>query len=265
MNQFRRVEHHMHTAISLAGSGFDGEMADAFFDRIRELEDLLSRFRPASHISRLARHELGVDDVDPAVRTIVTECERLRVLTAGDFDHEPRRRSGDPQAPVLDVNALAKGWIVEDAATILRLHAIEFIVNAGGDVVASSRPSGRPWRIGIQHPSRADALLGTFELDAGAVATSGAYERGDHIRGKDAGSLLSVTVAGPDLAHADALATAVYAAGVAPPAWWRDVDAAYGLLTLSIDNRLRWFAPTTGTGVRFAFPAGSRVREVVAT
>src|SRR5207244_2604011 len=56
-----------------------------------------------------------------------------------------------------------------------------------------------------------------------AVATSGAYARGDHVldphtAGPPAG-VLSVTVAGPDLATADAYATAAFAMGTAGPAW----------------------------------------------
>ena len=83
----------------------------------------------------------------------------------------------------------------------------------------------------------------------GAVATSGGYERGDHIRSTRDPVLTSVTVVGPDLADADALSTAVFAAGLSPPAWWADVDPSYGLLTLSAGRRLRWLPPRAGTGV----------------
>jgi thiamine biosynthesis lipoprotein len=53
----------------------------------------------------------------------------------------------------------------------------------------------------------------------GAVATSAAYERGDHVldphTGAPARAALSATVTGPDLTLADALATGLFAAGVA--------------------------------------------------
>jgi thiamine biosynthesis lipoprotein len=55
------------------------------------------------------------------------------------------------------------------------------------------------------------------------VATSGAYERGRHIvdphTGAPPAGVLSVTVIGPDLATADAYATAAFAMGEAGPAW----------------------------------------------
>jgi thiamine biosynthesis lipoprotein len=55
------------------------------------------------------------------------------------------------------------------------------------------------------------------------VATSGAYERGAHVvdphRGRAAAGVRSVTVVGPDLATADAYATAAFAMGAAAPEW----------------------------------------------
>ena len=56
-----------------------------------------------------------------------------------------------------------------------------------------------------------------------AVATSGDYERGDHVSGRANRSrrdrLRSVTVVGPRLAFTDAYATAVYAMGLEGLAW----------------------------------------------
>ena len=55
------------------------------------------------------------------------------------------------------------------------------------------------------------------------MATSGTYERGDHVinprTGKAARGLRSVTVVGPDLARADAYATAALAMGEAGIRW----------------------------------------------
>ena len=42
--------------------------------------------------------------------------------------------------------------------------------------------TGGPWRVGIRHPWEADKLSWVLALTDGAVATSGTYERGDHVR-----------------------------------------------------------------------------------
>jgi FAD:protein FMN transferase len=56
-----------------------------------------------------------------------------------------------------------------------------------------------------------------IEVSDGGVATSGRYERGDHVldplTGHAATTWMSITVAGPDLGFADAYATAAMALG----------------------------------------------------
>ena len=62
-----------------------------------------------------------------------------------------------------------------------------------------------------------------------AIATSGAYARGDHVLDPHTGlpptGLLSVTITGPELATADAYATAAFAmGGTRGPAWTAQLD-----------------------------------------
>jgi thiamine biosynthesis lipoprotein len=93
------------------------------------------------------------------------------------------------------------------------------MINAGGDIAVYGRPApGLTWRIGIQHPLARDRIILTADLaGAGAVATSGSYERGEHVvdprTGRPTTALLSATVIGHDLGYADALATGLYASG----------------------------------------------------
>jgi thiamine biosynthesis lipoprotein len=91
---------------------------------------------------------------------------------------------------------------------------------AGGDVLCiGSPPDGDTWRVGIRDPFHRDRSIASLGVGQGAVATSGAYERGDHVRGSGAGDLASVTVVGQSLGVADALATAIYASGSSDPTW----------------------------------------------
>jgi thiamine biosynthesis lipoprotein len=56
-------------------------------------------------------------------------------------------------------------------------------IDAGGDIAAYGAPEdGQPWRIGVRHPLDPDAMILVAEINGpGAVATSGTYERGDHL------------------------------------------------------------------------------------
>ena len=78
----------------------------------------------------------------------------------------------------LDLGGYAKGHALDDAAAILKKHAIaNALVNIGGNVIALGAHGDRPWRVGIQHP-RQPGTLATLELrDGEAIGTSGDYQR----------------------------------------------------------------------------------------
>ena len=73
------------------------------------------------------------------------------------------------------------------------------------------------------------------------MATSGSYERGDHVldayTGKPAASALSATVCGPDLAMADAFATGLLAAGAS--GFDAIITAGYQALIVTPDRAVR--------------------------
>jgi FAD:protein FMN transferase len=74
-----------------------------------------------------------------------------------------------------------------------------------------------------------------------AVATSGAYERGEHLLDPRAGAtrfdVLSVTVIGPDLGLADAYSTAAFAMGVDGPGWTLGLEG-YESMTILADEQV---------------------------
>ncbi|WP_461247745.1 FAD:protein FMN transferase [Treponema sp. R6D11] len=86
------------------------------------------------------------------------------------------------------------------------------LINAGGDIFAL----GEKWKVGLKDPNSEDLLL-VLDIKDLAVATSGNYERGDHIYNPINGlkpdeSVLSCTVIHESPAQADAYATALFAA-----------------------------------------------------
>lgn len=242
----RRVEHHMGTVISLHAHDAPDTAVERFFDEIRALEALMSRFDDDSEVLRIERGELTFDDASPQVREVIGRCEDLRSSTGGAFDHRPII-DGERY---LDPNGFAKGWIVEQALVHLQLAGVSsYFVNAGGDVVVGAPPPGRSsWRVGIAHPEEPTAVLATIRLDRSAIATSGCYERGEHIRRtrtRETDDLASVSVIGPELATADALATAVFAGGRPRPSWWR-CDSSYGIIASTASGRVLYTDDLTG-------------------
>jgi FAD:protein FMN transferase len=217
-----RVEHIMGTAISidLRDPEVDGEVVEAAFDWLRRVDARFSPYQPGSEISRLGRGELTVEECHVDVGEVLSLCEDLRRETGGVFNAWSCRPDGR-----LDPSGVVKGWAVERAAEILKSGgAGNFCLNAGGDVVIRGEAeSGHAWRIGIRHPNDATALAAVVHGYDLAVATSGSYERGNHIVDARTGippvGLLSLTVAGPSLTMADAYATVGFAMGRAGVAW----------------------------------------------
>jgi len=215
-------------------------VVDAVIADLRDIDARFSPYRPDSEVSRLGRGQLALDDASPDLRYVVTRCERLRLDSDGAFDAWAHRRDGR-----FDPSGFVKGWAIEEAAQALVLAgARDWAINAGGDVLARGESApGRGWRVGIRHPDRAGALAGVLTVRDLAVATSGTYERGDHIRdprsGREATQLTSVTVIGPSLASADAFATAAFVMGVDGPAWVAG-HVGYGVYAITADGRVRW-------------------------
>src|SRR5690242_14636431 len=191
---------------------------------------------------RLARDELAVDGVSPEVAEVLALSERMRCETSGAFDIAFGAR--DPGAPQLDPSGIVKGWAIARAAAMLEAaDARCFSINAGGDVITRGRPEGTAgWRVGIQHPWERDRVAAVLQLDDAAVATSGLYERSEHVldarSGLPARDLVSATVVGPDAACADAYATATVALGPTDGMRWLATRAGYEGMAITRERTL---------------------------
>ena len=132
------------------------------------------------------------------------------------------------EALKIDLSAIAKGFMIDKAAAILRAKGIDSaLINAGGDIYCIGKNGDKPWRVGIKDPEQKDALLGTQELLNQAIATSGGYEQFFEFEGKQyshlidprtgfpvSNSILSVSVISRECTMSDSLATAFFVMGL---------------------------------------------------
>lgn len=178
---------------------------------LHSVDAVFSTWKPNSPLSRLRRGEIELPDAPAEVAAVLDLCAAVHHASGGWFD--PWAMPGG-----VDPTGLVKGWAGQAALDVLAsAGAGAAMVNAGGDVATFGQPEpGRPWLIGIRHPRDPRRIVAVVEAP-GAVATSGTYERGDHIvdprTGSSCSAVASATVTGPDLAMADGLATALMAAG----------------------------------------------------
>ena len=92
----------------------------------------------------------------------------------------------DPQM-ILDLGAIAKGYIADEAAAVLQEHGVtSAIVDLGGNIyVVGQSWRGEPWNVGIQDPNNArGSVLGAIKEEDKTVVTSGIYERYLEVDGK---------------------------------------------------------------------------------
>ncbi len=93
----------------------------------------------------------------------------------------------------IDFGGVVKEYAVDRAAALCMEMGIQNgIVNLGGDIkVIGPHADGNPWRVGIRHPRDTGAVLQTIELHAGALASSGDYERCIMLNGVRYGHVLN--------------------------------------------------------------------------
>ena len=176
--------------IEVRDAHVDPAALDRAFAWFRWVDATFSTYKPDSVISRLNRGELPLSEAHPEVRAVLERCAELQQETDGYFDiHSAMLRQwerlGDAalRLGAVEPAGLVKGWAVDRAARILDAAGAEnYSIDAGGDIRVRGGPApGRPWRVGIQHPLQRDKVAAVVAATDLAIATSGAYERGDHI------------------------------------------------------------------------------------
>ncbi|MEV0393041.1 FAD:protein FMN transferase [Polymorphospora rubra] len=209
-------------------------LGEAIGDAVAELRAIdvtYSPLREGSLVSRLRRGEVAPEAYPPLL-DIVERCSAMRAATDGWFDAWAVPGGFDP-------SGLIKGWAVERAAARLRAAGIEdYAVVSGADLtVRGHAPHGGPWRVAIHHPYQTKRLPIMLAMTGGAVGTSGVAGHQNHVvdphTGEAVHHLAAATVTGPDLAVADAYATALFAAGRAGLAWFPTADGYRALLAPS--------------------------------
>lgn len=228
--------HHVHTwgtviVLELRAEVLDRAAASAACEaaavELRKIDALFSTFRDDSAVTALRQGRLLASDAPPEVRHVIDRCRLLRDQTDGTFD--PWAASGG-----FDPSGFVKGWGADRAADALLAHGfINVSVNAAGDVTCRGEadPGQGGWRIGVADPRDPLQIITSALVTDAHLATSGRYERGDHIvdpstglRATDVASASVLSTSGGD---ADALATALMVRGPAGLPWITAPSSAY--------------------------------------
>jgi thiamine biosynthesis lipoprotein len=143
----------------------------------------------------------------------------------------------------VDFSSNAKGYAVDALVLALQdMGADAGFVDIGGEIRTFGVPKKhRPWRIGIQSPIEAGAIVGVIEGLTMAVATSGNYLNHvngvGHIldprkKGPVSHNLISVSVIADTCFVADTLATGLFVMGEEEARRWLDEHPKYPALLM---------------------------------
>ena len=259
---------------------------------VRRIESAYSRYRPDSIVSRInAAAGKSAIETDEETDALLDYADALHASSGGLFDitsgvlrrawnfREKRVPAAVELAPLLaltgwdkvertpglvrlavegmelDFGGFGKEYAADRAAMLLRAAGVRHgYVNLGGDLrVIGPQPDGTPWRIAIRHPRDPDAVAGSIDVHAGALASSGDYERFIEVNGKRYCHVLnpvdgmsvdywqSVSVVAPVAIAAGSYATVAMLMGAGGLAFLEES----GLGFLAVDHAGRTFSRNT--------------------
>lgn len=245
------------TTISIKLLHTDEEQAraalSAAVNAVREVDQLMSLYRPSSQLSQLNR-DGELHQADPRLLYVLQQAQALSRLSGGAFDvtvqplwqaangernlKEALRQVGWQRlslqqshitlgAPGMGVtlNGLAQGYGADLALAALKAHGIQHaLLDTGEFATLGQGADHQPWNLAIRDPRHADALAQVLAADGRFMASSGDYAttfskdfRQHHIFDPSTGhsplELASVSVLAPTGVLADGLSTAMMVMG----------------------------------------------------
>ena len=198
------------------------------YKRLEQINQLYSPYISTSQLSKFWSQSQNLSDMSKEFRSIYDECIKYEKLTDGYFSAFFEKR--------YNPTGYVKGWAIEQVSKKIKKDGFDdYCINLSGDMKFSS--SGEKiWRVAIQNPFDKNKSIAVLALKNGAIATSGNYERGEHILNPKKPNVISdiagVTIVGEDIIKADVLATAIYAMGLSKAKKFLDKEQDYQALII---------------------------------
>ena len=254
------------TVVTLNLWGAPDGLMDEVWAACERYENLLSKTIASSDVSRINNAKGETVTVDPETWEILRRAKEISAVTGGAFSitiapvtalwtftdtvsnavptdearlaalplvDDQKIELGEnntvtlPAGMQIDLGGIAKGYIADKVAEIIRAKAYAGIVSLGGNVyTVGQKPDGSRFSVGVKDPMNTASYLGVIYTGDGTVVTSGTYERGfsfggvrfHHILDPETGwpsqsDLVSATFVMESSMTADALATACIVIG----------------------------------------------------
>ena len=254
------------TVVTLTLYGAPEGLIDEVWAACARYEGLLSKTIATSDVSRINAAQGKPVTVDPETWEILRRAKEISAQTGGAFSitiapvsalwtftgtetnvvptdekrlsmlplvDDQKIQLGEnntvtlPAGMQIDLGGIAKGYIADKVAELIRNTGCAGLISLGGNVYTVGRkPDGSKFSVGVRDPESTSGYLGVIYTGDGTVVTSGTYERGfsfggvryHHILDPKTGwpsqsDLVSATFVMESSMTADALATACIVIG----------------------------------------------------
>lgn len=186
------------------------EMKNAILLYTENFEKNFSRFLPQSKVNAFRKSKAGDYVVSSDFLYLLQSADRLRFLTNGKYDPAvasifedvgygnakeltPLKRDGENIIPswtlsgsilsidgpiAFDFGGIGKGYCIDGVATLLRNAGYKyFLVEGGGDMVATTKSDGSSFCVAVEYPGKPDTAASIVNLSNQGIAVSDIFRR----------------------------------------------------------------------------------------
>ncbi len=195
--------------VRIDGASVTEEVKQNIFHFTQHFEKRFSRFLRESEVNAFRTSHRGLYPISSDFFSLLHQADILRTVTRGRYNpvvasfleeigygntknlpHFNRVREDIPQwalknqmlfidGPIaFDFGGIGKGYCIDKIADILKRAGYEyFLVDGGGDMFATTKASGDPFRVAIEYPGKPNMAVGTITLSHQGLAMSDGFRR----------------------------------------------------------------------------------------
>jgi len=196
--------------ITTDGEDLKEDVKAAILEYVKVFENQFSRFLPDSESNGFCEAGAGEYAISDEFAQLLTIADGLRTITSGVYDPGVGKlleRAGydakyrmEPEEDVeqfvlpkwshkekiltidssivFDFGGIGKGYCIDRVSDILKKFGYKyFLVDAGGDIFATTKKGGEGWNIAIEYPGKPEMAVGTVKLKNQSIAVSDSFRR----------------------------------------------------------------------------------------
>lgn len=197
-------------SVTVDGKPFRNEIKESILRYVEDFENRFSRFLPESEVNAFRESPAGDFILSKEFVCLLFVADRLRTLTDGAYNpavasvleeagygakrglHSLKKNERffvpawslrDEKLTIdgpiaFDLGGIGKGYCIDRVAEIVRRFGYDyFLVDGGGDMMATTKVDGSAWRIAVEYPGKPDTAASVVNLSNQGIAVSDSFRR----------------------------------------------------------------------------------------